>query len=625
MAFINTAAAVAAAALNLKFAVAKSSTAAWFETCAAIFDKERELKEPGTIRANKAQRILDEIIRWCEKNGIPCRICIVKARQVGMSTYGIAEAYHRCRKRATSLMIIGDEYEKSVKNLVNMFDLYAEKDTVPWGNEYLAPSKKFTNGSQVTTETANDARAGASGTFQFVIATEVAHWRNAKKITPEMVFKAFMSCVPDKPGTVVIVESTANGTGNHFHNTYSGGITFEELKAGKIPPGWNGFIKVFYAWHEHPDYRADNITETEALNIMRTLSKLERELIDLYNVDAAQLKWRRDKIASNQFSGNESKFEEEYPSSDTDAFRASGSMVFNHQALELMEKIAADVTPDYGEIHVAGDYGSKCEGAMFTAKDQNESWIAIYEHPTVGCSYIVSADSMTGQVTSGEDPDNHAILVWRVGYYDTFGIWRPTKLAARVSDYQEEMTERMKKGKHIAACRWQVSTMRERTAAAAAYYGGAIIAPEENGDRGQIAWFLEKGAPMVSQQVHNDKLQRMERFHGWRTTPKNRPAMIEELGRRIRHFNVMGDGIEIMDPVVLQELKTFVRLANGRTEAQSGWKDDTVLSSAIGMACIGQARTYSQPRPAAVSQLDLLRRQQQALHRTWKPAFGQFR
>ena len=596
-------------ARNLTAIVAKASTAAWFETCAAIYDKERTLKLPGELRVNKAQRILGTIIAWCEKNGIPCRICVVKARQVGISTYAMAEGYHRCRERPTNVMVIGDEYDKSVKNLVNMFDLYAEKDTVDWGSDYKQPSKKFGNGSKMETETANDARAGASGTYQFVIATEVAHWKSGKVVTPEGVFKAFMSCVPDKPGTVVIVESTANGMGNLFHDTYTGGISFSDLQAGRIPPGWNGFIKLFYAWHEHPEYTAD-VSLDEATGIMCTLSKAEKKLVESYGVNAGQLKWRRAKIASNQFNGNESKFEEEYPSSDIDAFLNTGSSVFHQPSLEIMEAQAAHSKPEIGRIHIAGDYGTHCEGAFFEKTPVADAWIKIFEPPIPGCSYLVSADSMTGQATSGV-ADNHGILVWRSGYNDAFGQWHAPRLAARVSDFMEELTELTRRGKRLAACRWTADIMRERTAAAAHFYGGAIIAPEENADRGQIGWFLLKGIPMVSQQVHNDKDNKTETFHGWRTTEKNRRAMIEEVGRRIRYFDAIGDGVQVEDPVVIQELKAFIRLKTGRTEAATGYKDDNVLSMAIGFACLGQARVYSMPEVHRLTQMDLLRMAQQ--------------
>ena len=185
-------------------AVCTRGVVGWMETNGIILDKERKMIRPPDIHCNILQCQIDEIINWCETR-IPCRIVGLKARQVGLSTFSIGAAYHACRKRATNFMLIGDEYEKSVKNLREMFDRYAEHDSFGWGSAYHRPSGKFDNGSAIVTETANDNRAGASGTYQFVVATEVAHWKETANLSAAKVFQAFMACVPDAPGTVAIV------------------------------------------------------------------------------------------------------------------------------------------------------------------------------------------------------------------------------------------------------------------------------------------------------------------------------------------------------------------------------------------------------------------------------------
>src|SRR5690606_27776411 len=111
--------------------------------------------------------------------------------------------------------------------------------------------KIFANGSELMTETANDPRAGASGTFQALVCTEVAHWPNTGIRSAQKTLAAVMSCVPNKPDTLIILESTANGMQGAYYDTYQKAVTFEEFKAGKRG---NGFIKIFYAWWEHPEY-----------------------------------------------------------------------------------------------------------------------------------------------------------------------------------------------------------------------------------------------------------------------------------------------------------------------------------------------------------------------------------
>jgi len=573
---------------SIENGVMRESVAAWFETHGAVAQKYPAItiRRPN-LKANRLQRIISEIIKWCEANGIPTRIIGLKARQVGLSTFSMAGAYHACRKQATRFLLIGDEYEKSVANLESMFWLYAAEDQFAWGNEHHKPSGTFTNGSKFVTDTANDNRAGASGTYQFVVATEVAHWKTTRTIQAEKVFQGFMSCVPDVPGTVVIIESTANGEGNLYHQTYKGAITFEDLKAGRIPPGWNGFIKVFYAWHEHPDYTSE-VTEEESRLLLATLSEREKELMKLFpkTMTLGRIKWRRKKIAGVDFRGNETKFEEEYPSDEDSAFLVTGGRVFDQRRLKLAAELAASAPVTFGCLDMQGNV--RGEYVAFRSAPEADSWLKVWEKPEPGMRYLITVDPMTGRAV-GDDPDNHSILVLRMGFYDMHGRWRPTRLVARATDCGEEMSLRLRKGKYLAACRWALDVMHPRVAMLSKWYGGCIVCPEVNKDPGLTPLLVADGVPVYRQQKYNRVEDKDVEFWGWETTTENRDFMINTLHRMIRNMDVEGDGIQIEDEVVIQECRVFVRLKDGRTEAMGGWHDDQVLGLSIGVSCEAQA------------------------------------
>lgn len=568
--------------------IVTSSSTAWLEIHGCIKAKSGELIRAPKIKANAAQRIVDSIIRWCEANGIPCRIIGLKARQVGFSTISIGSAYHRCQKRSTNFLLIGDEYEKSVKNLESMFWRYAEHDTFTWNNSYSKPSGKFSNGSEVVTETANDPRAGASGTYQFVVATEVAHWKNTKQITAEKVFQAFMACVPNEPGTVVILESTANGEGNSFHTIYTGAISFADLKAGKIPPGWNGFVKVFYAWHEFPEYTCQ-VTPQEAALIMTTLDEREQELVKQFprTVDAGRLKWRRQTIAGPLLQGNAAKFEEEYPSDEDSAFLATGSKIFPAPQIKQMDGLAATVTPEFLALDWAnGGYGPSYAAAVVVP--ERDAWIKVYERPQAGRRYIFAIDPASGKSVSA-DPDNHAPQIWRMGYTDARGRWRPPLLAARLADCGEELSKKYTTSKLRASCQWHPDILKMRVKLACDWYGRAMLAIEANKDAGLIDDLHREGYPIVRMQKYNHASQRLEDFYGFDTTEETRHRIIARLIEVIRNHDVDGTGIQILDPVVIQELKVFVRTKTGRGEAAGGWHDDQVIAAALALECSEQA------------------------------------
>ena len=84
--------------------------------------------------------------------------------------------YTHLRNYLAKGCIIGDEFEKSVKNLLDIFTRYADQDGFSWGNQYKGNDRggKFTHGAELVVETANDRRAGASGTLQALLATEEA-------------------------------------------------------------------------------------------------------------------------------------------------------------------------------------------------------------------------------------------------------------------------------------------------------------------------------------------------------------------------------------------------------------------------------------------------------------------
>ncbi len=96
---------------------------------------------------------------------------------------------------------------------------------------------------------------------------------------------------------------------------------------------------------------------------------------------------------------------------------------------------------------------------------------------------------------------------------------------------------------------------------------------------------------------------------GWLTNAKTKPLMVAEGDRIIR------EGLAtIHSPELLSELMTFVRLADGKTEAQQGCFDDLVIAWLIAL----QLRKYA---PAKVTvkesrQQDMSNREQDKIMET---------
>jgi hypothetical protein len=564
----------------------RNSPGAWFEAFGYVYDKQRNLRSSETalrkedlLILNRMQQELDEIVAYCAEHGIPCRIVTLKGRQQGSSTWSTAALYHWCRRRRTKACIIGDVYERSVANLLAMFNLFAQHDKFPWGSTYRAPSRTFSNGSQLTTETANANRAGASGTLQAVLCTEVAHWLETPGISAKSVFAALLSCVPNDPDTLVIVESTPNGVGGVYYDTYKKAITFEELKAGHRPHDWNGFISVFYPWHEHKEYQL-TVTEAEEAEIMDTLSTREEELVEEFaHIRGGRLKWRRMKINSPDFNGDEERFEQEYPSDPERCFLLSGRRSFPLLPLQQMLKRAE-------REGQAGNYPRKLQwadpaetvAAMSPCSDE-DAWIKIWEEPKPGYRYSISCDPATGEA-SGNDPDNHGFGVWRQGFYEPNGRWHAPKLVARLTDFLAE-----KRLGHVKAyCQWDIALCEQRIAMASAYYGWCPIVVEMNLDRGLINLLRLRSRVNLYRRVKFNRVdQTPTEEYGWETTTKTRGPIIETLKHAIRTWQKEGGGVDILDVPTLKEMMTMVIDKKGKELAMSGHHDDQVLQCAIGL------------------------------------------
>lgn len=109
-------------------------------------------------------------------------------------------------------------------------------------------------------------------------------------------------------------------------------------------------------------------------------------------------------------------------------------------------------------------------------------------------------------------------------------------------------------------------------AALAREYGNALLVVERNNHGSGVLAYLRGVCryPRIAQQDGQD---------GWLTSTITRPRMLGQLGSAL----VETPGI-FSSPRLLRECRSFVRHANGRTEAMAGEHDDCVMAMAIALA-----------------------------------------
>ncbi len=186
------------------------------DKCLKIRTKSGAIEQ---FKLNKAQiYIHQELERQRGETG-KVRALILKGRQQGCSTYVGGRFYHRVSHHFGMQAFILTHALDATQNLYKMAQRYYENTPLPVKPEVsTSNSKELIFGildSGYKLGTAENKSVGRSATIQLLHGSEVAFWNNASEHA-----KGVMQAVPNAPGTEIILESTANGVGNYFHQAW---------------------------------------------------------------------------------------------------------------------------------------------------------------------------------------------------------------------------------------------------------------------------------------------------------------------------------------------------------------------------------------------------------------------
>lgn len=474
---------------------------------------------------NDVQLLIYQEIKEMEDAGLPVRIIIVKGRQLGCSTVIVAYLCWKVflRQGQKALLVAHDlEPAGQLFQKAEMFyDLFPEEVGF---KPPLAPGKR--SGRKITldaplhgllyVETSANKAAGRSGTFRHVHATEIPYWEDAKEL-----MTGLLQSVPHTPGTSIIIESTAHGMGDYFHDLWL--KSTDPDKAGVFKP-------VFIPWYMDKDYR-EPWREGD-----KPLGRDEKRIKELYGLDDEQVLWYRKKTKEL----GELEVQQEFPHSASVAFLTSGKPYFEREALEWYE---ARVKPPAR----VGRLDFKRSRPKFV-EESDGPW-HIWKNPVKGRKYVVFAD-----VSEGTADDYSAIQVLDCDALEQVASYRgkvdPDELA------------------------WEIASM-------GAAYNWALVAPERNSIGLSTVLKLAKPPidyPHLFRHINDGTISESESTDlGWRTTSKTRPLMLTNLAQLVRERELV-----LPDFRTVRELRSFVRSTNLSriAEAQKGANDDMVMSLA---------------------------------------------
>ncbi len=256
---------------------------------------------------NRAQQHVHALVEKQKREKTFVRAITLKGRQQGISTYIGARIYHQITHRRGARAFILTHDAEATSNLFDMSQRYYDncpKIVRPDASASSAKELIFGNiDSGYKVGTAGNKGVGRSSTIQYLHGSEVAFWPNAAEHS-----KGIIQAVPNEAGTEIFLESTANGIGNYYHEQWQ-----------LAESGESDFIPIFVPWYWQDEYRRE-------LEQDFTPREDEFELIQLYDLNAHQLSWRRYKIRELSAAGGDGTkaFNQEYPNNSSEAFLMSG-------------------------------------------------------------------------------------------------------------------------------------------------------------------------------------------------------------------------------------------------------------------------------------------------------------
>ncbi|MBR6114663.1 MAG: hypothetical protein IKQ10_05695 [Oscillospiraceae bacterium] len=437
------------------------------------------------FRLNAAQRKLYDVAKRQQQRGRGVRIIILKARQLGFSTLTEGLIFHACATRPNTNALIVTHREDATANLFRMSKLFY--DELP---EPIKPMLRTSNAQELVFEnptrsarekaerpglrsrlrcaTAGGKGIGRSDTLQCVHLSEYAFWPEGSD-GKAATLTGILQAVPSMPGTMVVIESTANGY-EDFKDRWDAAVA-----------GENDFEAVFFAWFENPEYVMEPVPGTE-------WTPDELEMQARCGLTDAQLQWRRWCIANN-CGGSLDMFRQEYPSNPDEAFLHSGTGVFDNEQVILRRETAPEPVK---------------RGRFVWEEDMRYAWeddplgeIRIWKEPEEGRPYVLGGD------TAGEGSD-----------------WFTAHVIDNVT------------GEQVASLRRQYSEPEYVRAvfALGRYYNDALVGIETNFSTYPVMKLDELGYPnQYSREREDTYTRQVRKSYGFRTDRNSRPRAIAGL------------------------------------------------------------------------------------------------
>lgn len=512
-----------------------------------IVDKKNQLVK---FTLNEEQSRLLDHVEFCLENDLPIRMIVLKARQIGATTFFTALGFWFAAMNRNITYGIVAHLLKSAESIFQKCKVFynnlpreLQPATTQMSSEGITFDKKNGMGINSKIQFATVSEGVFRGqTLSYLHLTECAFWEG----NVQAIENSLAPTVSINPRTMIVRESTANGY-NFFKDDWDRAVS-----------GKSEYTPFFFGWQDHKEYKLPVPKDFK-------LTDKEEQIKKKHNVTDEQLMWRRYQI-DNNYGGNETWFAQENPMTPEEAFVAAGTGVFDSETIMAgyessvePEKVVLESVPMFEKLLVweypeNGTEKIYAEKAQWSDEKQQYEMVMtdlVVEERNYATPYTIGID------TSGMGADyNQLVVINNV----------TKKLAARFG--KKNMPE-----EQLAAVAVEVAQM----------YNDAMIVPEVNYSHEICNFILKLGYKnlyITESMARQDAKIVGGIQYGWRTTSSSKAPMISSLRSRLT-----SDPTLIQDREFWYEAEYYLmedpRL--NKMNAANGHHDDIVVATAIAM------------------------------------------
>jgi hypothetical protein len=517
---------------------------------------------------NNLQRTLWELFKedWKNIDG-QIKWYLVKMRKGGASTFFITLFYWLTtmfRNKAALIVAHDEDSAKAMINTIQTIHLRSERWLRPKTRTMNRKEIYFANSveeaektgdigldSIIDSATIDTKTLARSRTFQYALLTEFGQYPELGLDIDERLVALF-NAVPDEPGikSFIVAESTARGDNaakdfwyddtNGFRKIFIGMVAMESYR---IPIT----IDKYFELSEDKDSRYGDELE-ERKKLIPEIKFWYPNLTTEYEIESevmARLAWRR-KTIDVKCRGSKDKFKQEYPITVQDAFEGSNESIFPIKNILEMEEILKKLklkskTYNYNHDDTIKDKTHKFYPSKYGA-------LEIFAYADPDSHYVIGADGAQG-IKGGDYSTAYVLKLPNFEEVACFeDIIKPSEFAG-VLNYLGLI------------------------------YNKALVAVEINDPGGFAA--NEKlmdfyNYPNLYYRINPYEAAAGDMPYGWKTNDQTRPIMIRDFDDDIQNKRIYIKSIKL-----LTQMKTFVRLKNGKIGASPGKHDDLIIAAMI--------------------------------------------